>query len=101
MTYEDIKKTNPGFDVPEDIFNEFFPDFKKNYGGHVENHAGRFNCEDWRAFEIAYRSGKIGRNRQKATDKGSKKSTKRGFGSGSKTTDDGSRQARSDSAGDS
>ena len=98
MTYKEIKKTNPGFDVPEDIYNEYFPEFKKTFNGHVENHAGRFNCEDWRAFEIAYRGGKIG-NKQKADSSRAGKSDRKGFARRGKAAGEGSGSTRSDSTG--
>ena len=98
MTYADVKKINPTFDVPEDAFNDHFEAFEKSYSGQIENHAGKFNCESWRAFEIGYRSGEIGRQKKNSETTG--KSDKARFGRRGKSASDRSGQIRPDSDGD-
>lgn len=72
MTYEEIKKLNPGYMAPEDVHNEHFEAFSKTFNGFVENHAGKWPIEVWRAFEIAHNGGKLGRTKSESNSKNKK-----------------------------
>lgn len=94
MTYEAVLKQNKGFTVPEAIFNEKYDRFAAAYDGKIggENHPA------WRAFEIAYKQGKLDGD-TRPDDKSSRRSSKTRFGGRSKASDDGVEQVDSDSDG--
>lgn len=94
MTYQAVLKQNAKFTVPEALFNEKFPDFENGYSGEVNGH----KVPAWRAFEIAYKQGKLevkhgdsGRDNKKH-----RRSFKTRLKGDSDATDDGSGQVGAD-----
>ncbi len=87
MKYQDVLKQNAKFTVPEALFNEKFAKFDASYGGTVNGH----DAPSWRAFEIAFKQGKLDGD-TRPDNKKNRRSSKASSGSSSETSSDGSEQ---------